>query len=99
MKRKIVVLNVVLLAVAIFAGVHLRSEWRAAQGREAVTLHPAPVTPPAVPPYTHLPTAEPVLSAGYNAIAQRDLFDPSRNPNVELPPPPCLLYTSPSPRD
>lgn len=97
MKRKIVVLNVVLLAVAIFAGVHLRSEWRAAQGREAVTLHPAPVTPPAVPPYTHLPTAEPVLSAGYNAIAQRDLFDPSRNPNVELPPPPTPPPPPPMP--
>ena len=90
MNRKIVILNVVLAAVAIFAGFQLRNQWRAAKSREAATLHSAPVKPDAVPPYTPLPTAAPVLSAGYNAIAQKDLFDPSRNPNVvvEAPPPP-----------
>ena len=92
MKRKIVILNAVLLAVAIFAGFQLRNEWRAAKNREAVTLHPAPVKPAAGPPYYPLPGTEPVLAAGYNAIAQKDLFDPSRNPNVPVdapaPPPP-----------
>lgn len=91
MKRKIVILNVVLAAVVIFASFQLRSAWRSAKHREAATLHPkAFVKPPAVAPYSPLPTAEPVLSAGYNAIAQKDLFDPSRNPNVvvEVQPPP-----------
>jgi hypothetical protein len=88
LNRKIVVLNVVLAAVVVFAGLQLRNQWRAAKSREAATLHAAPVKAAAVPPYTPLPAGEAVLSAGYNAIAQKDLFDASRNPNVEIPAPP-----------
>jgi hypothetical protein len=88
LNRKIVILDVVLAVVAIFAGFQLRNEWRAARNREAATLHSAPVKPAAERPYTPLPAVEAVLSAGYNAIAQKDLFDPSRNPNVEIPAPP-----------
>jgi hypothetical protein len=88
LKRKIVVLNVVLGAVAIFAGFQLRSQWRAAKDREAATLPGPPVKPPPVMPYVKAPVGDPVLAVGYNPIVQKDLFDPSRNPNVEVAPPP-----------
>ena len=93
MKRKIAILNVVLAAVAVFAGVQLRNEWLAAKAREAATLPGPPVKPAAVPPYTALPGAQPVLAAGYSMIPQKFLFDPSRNSTVVevvtvTPPPP-----------
>jgi hypothetical protein len=97
LKRKVVVLNVVLGVVVIFAGIQFRSEWKAAKAREAATLPGPPVKAPPVPPYRPLPVGEAVLSAGYNPIAQKDLFDPSRNPNVELPPPPAPPPPPPMP--
>jgi hypothetical protein len=92
LKRRIVILNVVLAAVAVFAGVQLRNEWLAAKAREAATLPGPPVKPGPVPPYTALPGAGPVLAAGYSLIPQKFLFDPSRNSTVVevvvVPPPP-----------
>jgi hypothetical protein len=93
LKRRIVILNVVLAAVAVFAGIQLRNEWLAARAREAATLPGPPVKPAPVPPYTALPGAEPVLAAGYSMIPQKFLFDPSRNSTVVevvvvTPPPP-----------
>jgi hypothetical protein len=94
LKRRIVILNVVLAAVAVFAGVQLRNEWLAAKAREAATLPGRPVKPGPVPPYTALPGAGPVLAAGYSLIPQKFLFDPSRNSTVVevvvvTPPPPA----------
>jgi hypothetical protein len=97
LNRKIIILNVVLAAVVIFACFQLRNEWRAARSREAIAMHPKPVKPPLVRPFSPLPAAEAVLSAGYNAIAQKDLFDPSRNPNVEIPAPPPAPAPPPPP--
>lgn len=93
MKRRIVILNVVLAAVAVFAGVQLRNEWLAAKAREAATLPGPPVKPGPAPPYSALPGAGPVLAAGYSLIPQKFLFDPSRNSTVVevvvvTPPPP-----------
>jgi hypothetical protein len=93
LKRRIVILNLVLAAVAVFAGVQLRNEWLAGKAREAATLPGPPVKPTAVPPYTALPGAGPVLAAGYSLIPQKFLFDPSRNSTVVevvafTPPPP-----------
>ncbi|HXB73389.1 MAG TPA: hypothetical protein VNY05_34440 [Candidatus Acidoferrales bacterium] len=81
-------LNVVLAAMVIFAGFQLRNEWQAAKKREAATLRAAPVEPTVVPQSLPLLAAEAMPVAGYNAIAQRDLFDPSRNPNLVLEAPP-----------
>ena len=93
MKRRIVILNVVLAAVAVLAGVQLRNEWLGAKAREAATLPGPPLKPAQVPPYTALPGAEPVLAAGYSMIPQKFLLDPSRNSTVVevvvvTPPPP-----------
>ena len=90
MSRNLCFLNLLLLALAVFAGSRLRIRWRAEKAREAAEFPPtAPSIPPAaftavrVPPVTRPVT--------YVAIAQKDLFDPSRNPDLPveiiLPPP------------
>jgi hypothetical protein len=89
LNRKLLMLDVVLAAVAIYAGFQFHSQWLAAKAREAAVLNRklAPLPPPQ---FTPLATAPPVLSAGYADIAQKLLFDRSRNSTVvvEVPPPP-----------
>jgi len=89
LNRKLLILDVVLVALAVYAGFQFRSQWLAAKAREAAIMNqkPAPLPPPQ---FTPLSTAPPVLSAGYAEIAQKLLFDRSRNSTVvvEVPPPP-----------
>jgi hypothetical protein len=89
LNRKLLILDVVLAAVAVYAGFQFRSQWLAAKAREAVTLN-RKLNPAPPPQFTPLPTAPPVLSAGYADIAQKMLFDRSRNSTVviDVPPPP-----------
>jgi hypothetical protein len=89
LNRKLVLLNLVLLAVAAYAGWQLRVRWIAAKERAAVELSKR-IKPLPPPPFTPLPAAPPVVPATYAQIAQQDLFDRSRNPTVEVvvPPPP-----------
>jgi hypothetical protein len=94
LNRKLMVFNAVLLAVVIYAGFELRSEWQSAKAREAAMLN-HPLKPAAPLPYTPLPEAPPVLSAGYQAIAQQMLFHPSRNPNVVVDP--VIVEAAPPP--
>ena len=92
MKRRIVILNLVLAGAVVFAGLQLRNQWQAARAREAATLRRPAAKPAPAPPYYPLPGTEPVLAAGYKDIAQKMLFDPSRNSTivveVQAPPPP-----------
>jgi hypothetical protein len=89
LNRKLLILDVVLAAVAIYTGFQFRGQWLATRAREAAILNrkPNPLPPPQFAP---LATAPPVLSAGYAEIAQKLLFDRSRNSTVvvEVPPPP-----------
>jgi len=89
LNRKLLILDVVLAAVAVYAGFQFRGQWLAAKAREAAIVNrkPAPLPPPQ---FTPLATAPPVLSAGYADIAQKLLFDRSRNSTVvvEVAPPP-----------
>jgi hypothetical protein len=89
LNRKLLILDVVLAAVAVYAGFQFRGQWLAAKAREAAIVNrkPAPLPPPQ---FTPLATAPPVLSAGYSDIAQKLLFDRSRNSTVvvDVPPPP-----------
>ncbi len=89
MNRKLLLLDVVLVAVVIYAGLRLRDEWRAARARQAATLKRTakPLQPPAFAP---LAPESPVLATEYANIAQKTLFDKSRNPDVpvEIPAPP-----------
>ena len=89
MNRKLVLLNTVLLLVAIYGGVQLRNEYRAAKTRQEA-LRKARISPAPAPIFTPLPNDAPVLPSGYKDVAMKDLFHPSRNPDVpvELPPPP-----------
>ena len=91
MKRKLLLLNVVLLALLAYAGWQVRRSYVAAKAREAAELNRRAKSA-APPPFTPAPTAPPVSPGGYAAIAQQMLFDKSRNPNVivevPVPPPP-----------
>jgi hypothetical protein len=89
LNRKLLILDVVLAAVVVYAGFQFRSQFRAVQAREGALTDrkPGPLPPPQ---FTPLATAPPVLSAGYAEIAQKLLFDRSRNSTVvvEVAPPP-----------
>ena len=86
MRRKLLLLNVALGLLAIYAGWQLRQTWRAAKAREAATMRKKVPLAPA-PPWTPLPRSAPVVAGGYSPIVQQTLFDRSRNPVVvvELP--------------
>jgi hypothetical protein len=86
-RRKLIVLNVTLVAAMAFAGVQLRKEWKSAKEREAAARKPR-ITPPAVAPLAPLPQERPVSPSQYVQVAQKDLFHPSRDPNVVVEPPP-----------
>ncbi len=90
MNRKLLILNIVLAGVVIYAGARLRQEWVAARAREHATLdHRVPPVPP--PKFTPAALDPPVVPSGYADIANKMLFDKSRNPvvvEVVAPPPP-----------
>lgn len=90
MKRKLLILNLALLAVVVWVGAKIRQEYLAGNARERAVLGKR-VRPVPPPPVAKLPVAEPVVAAGYSDIAQKMLFAKDRNPNVvieEAPPPP-----------
>jgi hypothetical protein len=87
MNRKLLLLNLLLIAAVAWAVVALRRDWRAARAREAGTLNQS-IRPLPPPRFSPLPLEQPVLPTGYAAIAQKDLFDRSRNPDVPIEPPP-----------
>jgi hypothetical protein len=87
MNRKLWALNFCLLGLTVYAGVELRQVWLANKARAAAELRQKTPHIPA-PPYTR-PVAPPAsLPANYLDIAQHDLFDRSRNPDVPVEPPP-----------
>lgn len=92
MKRKLLLLNLVLVALLAYAGWQLRRAWVAARAREAAELN-RKIKPAAPPPFTPLPPPGQVTPSGYADIAQQTLFDKSRNPTVvvevpQVPAPP-----------
>jgi hypothetical protein len=90
-RRKLLLLNLALLAAAALAGWRLRVAWQAAQERERALATRA-VKPLPAPVFAPLPAAEPVEAVGYADIAQKMLFSKDRNPVVVVetpaPPPP-----------
>lgn len=89
MSRKLWLLNLVLVALAVAAGLQLRSRWAADRARATAKLH-KPLAKIGAPPFTPAPEPTAALPANYINVAQKDLFDPSRDPDVpvEAPPPP-----------
>src|SRR5689334_7066006 len=86
MNRKIVILNLALLALVGSLGWLIRSKWKESNAHAAATLaqpaKPAPViAPPApVPP-------GPIAPGDYLEVAQRDLYAKDRNPIPVVDPP------------
>ena len=89
MTRRILLLNLLLVALTAVAGWRLRVEWLAARSREQAVLNQVvkPLPPPAV---SAAPPVPPLAAAAYNDIAQKMLFSRDRNPVVvvDAPPPP-----------
>jgi hypothetical protein len=98
MHHKLWALNLLLAAVAAFAGWQLLNFWRAEKARESAVLsyHVAPFS---MPPFTAAPVTPAMPLAGYADIARKDLFDPSRNSqsSLEVIPPPLVTLKQPIP--
>lgn len=96
MKHRLLALNLLLAAALLYAGFQFHARRVATQARETATLNRqvAPLAPPALAP---LPVPPAVTASAYEEVAQKDLFDQSRNPNVpiDLPPPPPPLKDPP----
>ena len=88
MRRKLLILDVALIAAAIYAGVRMRGQWQAAKERENATLGRR-VAPAASPQLPALPPVPPVLPVDYADIAQKMLLDKSRNSTVVIETPPA----------
>jgi hypothetical protein len=87
LNRKLLLLDVVLVAVVVYVGLQFRNEAGAAKAREAAALNRhLKALPP--PPWKPMPPDPPVMPSGYVNIAEKMLFDPSRNSIVIIEPPP-----------
>jgi hypothetical protein len=101
--RKIIALNLALLALLGTLGWMLRAHWRETRAQELATLAKAAAAKAQLPPPS-LPVPEAVVPATYLEVAQKTLFSKDRNPNViietvpvpapkpEEPPPPRPEY-------
>jgi hypothetical protein len=87
MKRKLLILDAVLVAAAIAAGVQFRKSWVAAKVQEA-GLRPYHINPVALAQLPPLAVPAAVVPASYAKVAQQMLFDPSRNSEVVIEPRP-----------
>jgi hypothetical protein len=86
-RRLWIVLNLALACAVVWTTVELRDAWRAAKAHQAATLH-HPVAALPMAPWQPLPNPPAVLPAAYKDVAQKDLLDRSRDPNVPIEPPP-----------
>lgn len=88
MNRKLILLNLALLATAGWLGWTLRLRWLEAQARERAIFEQAAHAKAVLPPLP-VPQVQPVTPAEYIDVAQKMLFAKDRNPNVviETPPP------------
>jgi hypothetical protein len=88
MSRKLILLNLALLAIAGWLGWTLRIQWLDAQAKERAIFQRAARAKAVLPP-PPLPQMRPVMPAEYIDVAQKMLFSKDRNPNVviETPPP------------
>lgn len=88
MRKKLILLDLVLVALVAVTAMRVRDRWLEARKREGVVLR-VPVKPAPAPPFSAIAKTEPVSPAQYVEIAQKYLFSPDRNPTVviEVAPP------------
>jgi len=96
LNRKLLLLDVALIAAVIYTGVRTRDQARAAREREAAVLS-RKAAPAAPPPLVPLPPVPPAMPTSYVFIAQNMLFDKSRNSTVVVEPPPVPPPKPPMP--
>ncbi len=91
MNRKILLLNLTLLALAGLLGWRMYAAWGKTERHEREVLTETPKPPEVLPPPA-APAVRPATPADYIDVAQRTLFSRDRDPNVivieEKPPPP-----------
>jgi hypothetical protein len=97
LKKKLHLLELVLVVLNVLVIVRVRDKWLEARKREQVVLgQRLKQVPPA--PYTPLPEVQPVSAADYAPVVQKDLFSADRNPTVVVevaapkPMPPLPLF-------
>ncbi|MBZ5609674.1 MAG: hypothetical protein LAP38_15545 [Acidobacteriia bacterium] len=81
MTRKLIALDLLLLAVVALLAVQVRREWLAAKTRDHAVLAKKINATPAQP-LAPLPKPEPLTAAAYEAVAGRNLFSKDRSSNV-----------------
>jgi hypothetical protein len=88
LSKKLLFLDLALLALAALAASELRDKWLEARKRERVVLGKS-IAPLPPPPYAPLARIEPLVAADYGDVAQKMLFSADRNPTVvvEVAPP------------
>jgi len=98
MNRKIIALNLALLALLATLGWMLRAHWQETRAQELATLAKAARRTAQLPPPSPVPP-EPAVPANYLEVAQKTLFSKDRNPNViiEVVPPPAPKPEEPPP--
>ncbi|HET8547258.1 MAG TPA: hypothetical protein VFL57_04605 [Bryobacteraceae bacterium] len=97
MKRRLLLLDIVLLWLVILAGTTLRGRWLEAREREQRLLGetvPA-IPPPAIAP---IPPVVPAKAMQYVEVAQKMLFSRDRSATVILDPPPPPPPPKPMPQ-
>lgn len=92
MTRKLIFLNLVLLALAGWLFWMLRLKWIELHQHEHTVLALSPQVRKRLMPPSPIPMSKPVMATDYNDVAQKTLFARDRNPNViiEVKPPPPL---------
>jgi hypothetical protein len=96
--RKVLVLDLCLLALLGSLGWMLRARWLEARAHERATLSRAPRKTQLLPPPAP-PAPVPAVAADYLDVAAKTLFSKDRDPNVviEAPPPPKPAPEEPIP--
>ena len=96
MKRKLLILDLVLIAIVIVAGVEFRRSYVSAKVQEGAKLN-RPIRPVNLPPLPALQHPKPVMPSDYLDVARNLLFDPSRNPDLPVEPKPVPPPPPPPP--
>jgi hypothetical protein len=91
LKKKLLLLDLVLLAAVAVVAIQARDKWREASKREQVMLG-RKLKPSPPPPYAALAAVAPLSAAAYVDIVEKNLFSTDRNPTVivEVAPPPKM---------
>ncbi|MCX6610789.1 MAG: hypothetical protein NTW74_08045 [Acidobacteria bacterium] len=102
MKRSIVLLNLLLIAILGAGSYELRRRWLEARAREASLLAVKAIPVPSSPQSNQIaaPAPQKLQSVQYFEVAERFLFSRDRNPNVVIErkpePPPKVMPNFPS---